>query len=157
MPCTKEITNSDDIIDSRDVIARIAALEDERQALVDAIDEVENSERPPNADENSEHADKLADAQAALSEWDDDDEAKELAALKALAEDAEGYAPDWTYGATLIRESYFVEYCRQLVSDIGDMPTEIPDYIVIDWDATADNLRADYTDCDYDGVTYLVR
>jgi hypothetical protein len=33
----------------------------------------------------------------------------------------------------------------------------LPDWIVIDWDATADNLKVDYTEVEFDGVTYLVR
>jgi hypothetical protein len=40
---------------------------------------------------------------------------------------------------------------------IGDMPKEIPSYIVIDWDATAENIQADYTSVDFDGVTYWIR
>lgn len=117
-----DISNTDDVIDSRDVIARIEEIE----ALGD--------------DKN-------------LTQEDLD----ELTALRALQDEAEGYAPDWKYGATLIRRSYFVDYCREMVSDIGDMPKEIPSYIEIDWDATARNLEVDYTSVDFDGVEYLVR
>lgn len=39
------------------------------------------------------------------------------------------------------------------------MPKELPWYIAnhIDWDGVADELKADYTSIDYDGVTYWVR
>jgi hypothetical protein len=116
---TREISNSRDVIDSRDVIARIEELRgmDER----------------------------------------DDDESQELKVLEALAEEAEGYAADWQYGETLIRESYFVAYCQELVQDIGDLPKDIPAYLVIDWEKTAENLKADYTEVDFDGVTYFIR
>ena len=50
-----------------------------------------------------------------------------------------------------------VDESRELVSDIGDMPREIPPYIEIDWEATAENIRADYMSVDFDGVTYYVR
>jgi hypothetical protein len=43
------------------------------------------------------------------------------------------------------------------LEDVGDLPRGIPSYIVIDWAATADNLKVDYTEVDFDGVTYLVR
>jgi len=127
---TKTLDNGQDVIDSRDVIARIEELTDERDAL--------------DGDE-----DKLA-------EFDESDEGEELKALKSLAEDAEGYAPDWNYGAALIRESYFVEYCQELLEDIGDLPKNLPHYIAIDWEKTAENIKVDYTEVDFDGVTYLV-
>lgn len=80
----------------------------------------------------------------------------ELDALRKLAIEGEQYAPDWKYGETLIRESYFTKYAQDLVRDIGDLP-EMADYIVIDWEATARNLKPDYTEIDYDGVAYLIR
>jgi len=127
-----EITNNEDIIDSRDVIARIEYLESSRDDL--------------ESDNN-------------LAEWEDSDESLELDNLKALADEAAGYASDWHYGATLIRESYFTNYCRDLVQDIGDLPRELPAYIEdnIDWDGVADDLQVDYTSVDFDGITYYVR
>jgi hypothetical protein len=87
----------------------------------------------------------------------DVDEQAELAALNALQSEAEGYAPDWRYGATLIRDSYFVEYCEEMLKDCGDLPKDIPHYIEIDWAATARNIQVDYTSVEFDGVTYWVR
>lgn len=139
----KTISNSDDVIDSRDVIERLESLTDERQALVDAIEEADDGE------------DKEA-AQAALDEWQEDD-GDEWQALTKLAEEAEGDAPDWTYGATLIRRSYFVDAMRELCQDIGDVPEDLPAYLEIDWQKTADNLEADYTSVDFDGQEYLIR
>lgn len=136
-------TNSDDVIDSRDIIHRMSELESEREALAERLNEVEG-------DANQ------ASAKANLDDWDLDNGA-ELTALQSLAAEAKGYTPDWEYGATLIRESYFVEYAEELTKDIGDMPEDIPSYIEIDWDATARNIRVDYTEVDFDGVTYLVR
>ena len=139
---TNTISNIDDVIDSRDVIARIEELESERADLVSEAEDYTNAA----ADESKD----------ALKAWDEEN-AEELKALKGLASEAEGYSDDWEYGATLVRGSYFVDYCRELVSDIGDIPKEIPSYIEIDWDATAANIMADYTSADFDGVTYYVR
>ena len=148
-------TNSDDVIDSRDVIARIEELESERASLESDRDDAEEEEESASG-EKSDKNDATA-AREALEKWDESDEAAELKALQAFAKEAEGYAEDWNYGATLIRESYFKDYAQELVSDIGDMPKNIPDYIVIDWDATADNIRQDYTTVEFDGVDYYVR
>lgn len=92
----------------------------------------------------------------------DDDEARELSDMEALLEDVKGYGGDhqWEgdwYPVTLIRESYFPEYCEEFVKEIGDLPQEIPSYLEIDWEKTANNLRVDYSETDFDGVTYLYR
>ena len=67
----------------------------------------------------------------------------------------EHWRGDW-YPITLIREDYFAEYARDLVDDCGELPA-IPSYVVIDWEATADNLRVDYSEVDVDGIAYLYR
>lgn len=125
-------SNSDDIIDSRDVIARIEELEAERDA----------------AQEESE---------AALIAWLEAD-GDELTALKALAEEASGYAADWRHGESLVRDSYFEDYARQLAEDIGAINAEAtwPNNC-IDWKEAAKELQMDYTSVDFDGITYWTR
>lgn len=129
---TTQISNSDDIIDSGDIIARIEELEEERQSLLDNITE--------------------------LQEFDEGEDGQELQSLKNVAEQGEGYG-DWQYGETLIRESYFEDYCQELCKDIGDIPKELPWYIAnyIDWSGVACEIKMDYTEIDFDGVTYLMR
>ena len=133
-----DISNSDDVIDSRDVIERIEELE----AIVLPIHNVETGE------------DEL---DPSVTDDERKDATAELDALKTLADEAEGYCPDWKYGATLVRYSYFTEYARELLEDCGDLPKNLPSYIEIDWDATARNIRQDYTSVEFDGVTYWVR
>ncbi len=119
------ISNGDDIIDSREVIARIRELEE----LQD--------------DEDSE-----------MEEEDSD----ELAILLELAEEASGYAPDWEYGEALIRDSYFETYARELADDIGAISKDAGWPMAhIDWEAAAEALQQDYTEIDFDGVSYWVR
>ena len=114
------ISNNDDVIDSRDVIARIEELEG--------------------------------------MEGRDDDETAELTALTALAEEASGYAADWRYGETLIRDSYFEDYAEQLAEDLDLIPKDARwPATCIDWEKAARELRMDYTAVDFDGVTYWVR
>lgn len=159
-----DISNADKVIDSRDVIARIEELEEERELLSEtvasaqeALDEYFDPATTMDTDKLDELRESVKDAETALLEWDAEDEGQELKALLALQDEAEGYASGWKYGAELIREDYFTDYCQELVIDIGDLPKDIPDYLVIDWDKTADNLKADYKEVDFDGATYLVR
>lgn len=46
---------------------------------------------------------------------------------------------------------------QELLEDIGDIPRDMPHYLVIDWEATARNIAVDYTQVDFDGVTYYIR
>lgn len=152
----RDVDNSQDVIDSRDVIARIDELEGERQALQDAIDEAQfelDQAYPENAETLADLNEDLEATKKDLEEWP---EADELKALQALAEECEGYG-DWEHGETLIRNTYWVQYAQQLAEDLGDMPRDIPDWIVIDWEATAENLKADYMTVEFDGVEYLMR
>ena len=89
----------------------------------------------------------------------DSDEREELTALVALAEEASGYAEDWRYGATLIRDSYFEEYARELAEDIGALGNKDIPWPAnhIDWEAACDELKQDYTEVDFDGVAYWIR
>jgi hypothetical protein len=44
-----------------------------------------------------------------------------------------------------------------MLEDCGEIPRDLPHYIAIDWEATAQNIRVDYTEIDFDGQAYLVR
>ena len=86
-----------------------------------------------------------------------EEDAQELATLKALAGEAEGYASDWTHGETLIRDSYFKEYAEQLAEDTGDIDKNAKwPHTCIDWERAAKELQMDYIAVDFDGVTYWI-
>ena len=148
----------DNIIYSRDVIARIEELEAERAALQKTVYEWENAIGDTDEeDEKQAAAEELGRAEIDLEEWDDDNDA-ELAALKALADEASGYAADWRHGEALIRDSYFKDYARELAEDIGaiNRGATWPN-TCIDWDQAASELQMDYSAVDFDGVTYWIR
>ena len=146
----RELRSSDDTIDPYDIQQRVEGLESERAELKDAVDDAEKQVAfaQLNEEDTEEATEALDIAEKELQEWDDDsgDHLRELQGI--ISEVGE---------ETLIRDSNFVEYCEEMVKDIGDMPKEIPDYIVIDWDATAENLRADYSSTEFDGVTFWYR
>lgn len=147
-------SNTDDVIDSRDIIARIEELQDAMaEVTCDTCDG--SGEVGPNGGPCGKCP--TCDGSGTTQPPVDDGDAAELASLLALADEAEGYAPDWKYGTTLIRDTYFTAYAMDLLDDIGDLPRELPHYIVIDEEATARNIRMDYTAVDFDGVTYWVR
>lgn len=134
---TAEISNTDDIIDSRDVIERLAELREELKN--DASGEVLFSEDP------NERAILRDEARAALD------------SLVNLAEQGETFA-DWEHGEALIRDSYFEDYAAELAEDIGAISPDAgwPAHC-IDWERAARELRMDYTSVEFDGVTYWGR
>lgn len=64
---------------------------------------------------------------------------------------------DFPHGQTIISEHYFTEYCEELLKDCGYLPSDIPSWIEIDFDKTADNMSEDYIKADFEGTTYLMR
>ena len=125
-------TNTDDIIDSRDIIERIEELENDLPTNAGEV-------MPGTSDEIQEIRD-------------------ELAILKALAEECEGYAPVWAYGEALIRDSYFQDYAQELAEECCEMSNadQWP-YTCIDWEQVAEELQMDYACVDFDGVDYWIR
>ena len=85
-------------------------------------------------------------------------EQEELKILIALSKKGQEYAPDWEYGSTLIRDTYFEEYAKELAEDCGMLEKEYRwPANHIDWDAAAEELQMDYILIDFDGVEYWVR
>jgi hypothetical protein len=134
MPREIDISNHDDIIDSRDVIERIEHLEA-------VLDDLKSEAHPTDA-----RREAIADAEA------------ELSALRGLAKQGEQCAPDWSYGVALTRDSYFEDYAKELAEDLGLIKADAgwPNNC-IDWGRAARELRVGYTPVEFNGVTYWVR
>ena len=125
-----EIDGSEDVIDSRDIIARIAHL----ASRVDDPEEIEV--------------------------WGELNESEkgELAALRELAKEASACSEDWWHGVTLINDDYFEDYARELARDIGAISDDAGwPATCIDWKKAADELKVDYTSVEYDGYTFWLR
>lgn len=141
---THEISNSDDVIDSRDVIARIKELE---ESMADAQEEKDGD------------LETMEDGTEIYTSVDfGEDEHNELKQLQTLADEASGYAADWQYGETLIRDSYFEEYAQELAEDCGMIQkgAQWPNNC-IDWEEAAKQLQQDYTSVEFGDVTYWIR
>lgn len=92
----------------------------------------------------------------------DESEQEELDTLTAILESLrsnggdEKWRGDW-YPSQLIANDYFEDYCKELLSDMGDLPRNIPHYIEIDWHRTAENIQQDYASVDILDNTYWYR
>ena len=123
-------SNRDKVIHSRDLLARIEELHTER----DAYDTARGEERDP---WNEYHPAGAA----------------ELATLTGLLDYA-GY--DWARGVVLVRADHFTAYARGMLCASGAMLADLPDWVTIDWEATATSFRLHHalTAIDFGGVTY---
>jgi len=144
------ISNSDNVIDSRDVISRTEEL------LSQLTDEYEEQ-------------DTTLSFEYWLQDENNSGEPDDVVEYRQLAELVEqcGNCADWNYGATLIRESYFVEYIEELIDDCYELPEELQSgrkggqwpwcHMSIDYGAAADEASQDYETVIFDGVEYLIR
>lgn|SRR5574337_519667 len=125
---SNEITKYDDVIDLRDVIARVEELREGRDE----------------SGETADDAEELAVLESLLSE------------CKGAGGD-EQWEGDW-YPVTLIRDSYFEDYAQELAEDIGAInPDASWPNNCIDWERAARELQMDYTSVEFDDVTYWTR
>lgn len=130
-----DINNSEDILDVRDIIARVEELEDAIEAYTEKMDDWQA------------HADDEAELEVLRSL---------LAGLRGNGGD-EQWRGAW-YPITLIRDSYFTEYAQEFADDCGytQRGASWP-YTCIDWEQAARELRMDYSSVEFDGVTYWYR
>lgn len=130
-----EISNTQDVIDTRDVIERMGNL----QGWIDDAEEEARDKGGYPRDYDEEY----------------DDYCTELGKLERLAEECAG--TEFRDGETLVHYDYFTQYVEEFVQDIGALPSNLPHWIDIDWESTAANVMGDYTEANFDGETYLIR
>lgn len=133
-------------LDTRDLQKQIDDLESEIEDLNEEIKDLESYFQDTNDEEiATEIKEKLEELQDLRDE------------LQPLLDLKDEDIPEWDYGATLIPESEWVNYVEDLVTDCEFVSNDVPWWIVIDWQATADNVAADYATVEYDGDTYYYR
>ena len=130
---------SADVIDVRDIIARVLELRDERD----------------------EYNEKMGSPSA----WGGvpDGEPEELAMLEGILSELAGYGWDVKfegdrYPAQLIADGYFQEYAQNLAEDCGMVDTNARwPMNCIDWEQAASGLQMDYSNILIHGSTYWYR
>ncbi len=63
---------------------------------------------------------------------------------------------DW-YPIGLIADDYFQTYAEELTADLGLIKETSWPYSCIDWEKAVTELQQDYSQVDYNGVTYWYR
>lgn len=150
-------------LDTRDLYKRQQELESLREALESARDELDQlSAQKPAEDESTpaELEEWESAVESARETLDDattefgEDEQAELDELNEL----ESEVGEWQHGETMIPESDFEDYARQLAEDIGAIPDENRwPCTCIDWEQAAKELAMDYSLVSFQGTDYYVR
>lgn len=145
----KNIDNTQDLMDSRDIIKYLEEITEERNELQDQLDEVLT-------DDEDNHV-LIADIREELEPL-----IEEVESLQDFCNEADNCA-DWSYGEAVIHEDYFTEHTKQIIEDCYEMPEGFNNgqwpwnNLEMDWEGAAEDLKQDYREIDWDGTTFFVR
>ena len=157
-------------IDSRDIISRHEELSSDIQNYVDSIDDAKfelsefNSDITPTSDNYDKYIEAFNRVTELVQELQEyrDEYSEEIALLDEIISQGEN-SSDWSHGETLIHESMFTEYIRDLVEDCYESPSENDmgswpwRHMTMDWDGAADEAKMDYATIEALGETYYIR
>ena len=91
-----------------------------------------------------------------------EEESAELTDLTAFLHEAMQYNSDADEGETIIAESHFVDYIKELIDDCYDLPAELTSgewpyrHITINYEAAAEEARADYAELTFRGRNFYI-
>ena len=99
---------------------------------------------------------KYLDCHVRLRGWGTPEERDELKSLRVLVEGRDFFISEFGFGEKMISDSYFTEYAKNFVENIGTSVRPRPlshRY----WKDVARELKKVYTPHDFNGVTYWSR
>lgn len=136
------------ILDTRDLSKRREELKEE---ILDSF--LENF---PHYQEMTESFEDIRFEEEEIQSWKEDfeDELKEIEEIDTIENEL---GSEFDYGITLVDVDDWEEFVEQDLKDLGYIPKDFPSWIEIDWEATANNVRQDYTEVEYQGNSYLGR
>ena len=136
-------------LDTRDLIEERDNL---KQQILDSF--LENF---PHYEEMTDTFEDILFEEEEIQSWKEDwlDEIVEITDIERLEDEIS--SSEFDYGLTLIEEDDFEEYVEELVTDCGYISKDLPSWIEIDWESTAENVKQDYSEVDFRGTTYLYR
>ena len=91
-----------------------------------------------------------------------EEESAELTDLKSFLHEAMQYNSDADEGETIIAESYFVDYIKELIDDCYDLPAELTSgewpyrHMTINYEAAAEEAKADYAELTFRGRNFYI-
>jgi len=126
-----------DTVTKDEINARIDELADERDSFMaeTGLDEIEDSDA----------------WEEAIEVWEKNQpEGIELRMLLDIVEEI----GDADY---LVAGGHWEDYVQQMLEDCGDIPSNLPWYVVVDWEQTAKNVASDYSIIEIAGEDWYYR
>ena len=155
----EEIDNIEGL--KNDYESDLESLNDELNDLQNELYDIENED---------DYADKQNDIDSKLEEIADKENeiqdcefeynryAEELEELEALKEEISNNSDEgFEYHIQLIHENDIDDYLHELLIDCGYIRKDMPSWIEIDWSATYNNMKQDYSEIELNGNTFYIR
>ncbi len=136
-------------------------LNDELYDLQNELYDIENED--DYADKQNDIDNKLeeiADKESEIQEceFEYDSYSEEFAELETLKEEIESNSDEgFEYGIQLIHENDIDDYLNEMLVDCDYISKDLPQWVVINWQATYDNMKQDYNEVELNGNTFYVR
>ena len=135
-------------IDTRNLIETREAL---KQEILDSF--LENF---PHYEEMTESFEDILFEEEEIESWKQDWQ-EEINQITCIDEIEDEIGSEFDFGVTLIPEDDFTDYVEDFLKDCGYISYDFPSWIEIDWEATAENVKQDYSELEYEGETYFYR
>ena len=136
------------ILDTRNLVERREAL---KQEILDSF--LENF---PHYEEMTESFEDILFEEEEIESWKQDWQ-EEINQITCIDEVEDEIGSEFDFGVTLIPEDDFTDYVEDLLKGCGYISDDFPSWIEIDWEATAENVKQDYSELEYEGETYFYR
>lgn len=145
----QDFTSYNDYIDSRDLEDKLQELLEEKNELLENLQDSEWIKENLDADEQKELA---ADFENFCElYYNDNIEDYDLVyEIEILKEDVD--SPEWEGGITFINEAYFDDYAKDYMEQLFDIPSDLEQYF--DYESFIEDLQNDFTDVDFNGWTF---
>ena len=139
----------------------LEALNNELEELESDLYDIENEEDYDDKQNDIDNKlEEIADKENEIQEceFEYNRYAEELAELESLKEEiSDNSYEGFEYGIQLIHEDDIEDYLHKLLVDCGYIPKDMPSWIEINWQATYDNMKQDYSELELNGNTFYVR
>ncbi len=130
-------------LNSRELQREFDELDSEYNALKEELDNVLMSDI------------EREDIENYLKDWENDNWGR-YDNLKELIDNLENES-EWQYSMIFIPEDEFEEYTQQYCKDMGLIGPNLPDFIEVNWEQTAENFSADFSQVEFENETYYYR
>ena len=131
-------------------------------SLIETRDELKQEildsflENFPHYEEMTESFEDILFEEEEIESWKQDWQ-EEINQITCIDEVEDEIGSEFDFGVTLITEDDFTDYVEDLLKGCGYISDDFPSWIEIDWEATAENVKQDYSELEYEGETYFYR